>query len=54
METTPSNEMTLEARHARMRARDRERLKRKEATPKQIQDENAMFKFERFKILRFT
>ena len=34
----------LEEAHARMRARDLERIASGEATPQQIQDENSLFK----------
>lgn len=44
----------LEEKHAKMRARDRERIESGEATPQQIQDENSMFKFTSFEILNFT
>lgn len=34
----------LEAKHARMRARDRERIKSGEATPEQVQAENSLLR----------
>jgi len=44
----------LELKHASMRARDRQRIESGEATPQEIQKENAMFQFDSFQILNFT
>ena len=44
----------LELKHANMRKKDWERIKNREATPEEVQKENAMFKFTEFKILNFT
>lgn len=52
---TPDIEVPLlELTHASMRARDRERIASGEATPQEIQRENAVFQFESFEILNFT
>jgi len=44
----------LEAKHARMRARDLQRIESGEATPEEVQAENSWFTFNTFKILNFT
>lgn len=44
----------LESKHAIMREKDRKRIENKEASPEEIQKENAIFKFTKFEIIKFT